>query len=308
MLEVYNSLLFLLVKLQPFSWSDKLFSYYSLTRGVLYSIGMILCPLLLSFVHWLGKDSLMILFGIAASALSFVLIAYAQSTTVIFYDNSLLFLLVKLQPFSWSDKLFSYYSLTRGVLYSIGMILCPLLLSFVHWLGKDSLMILFGIAASALSFVLIAYAQSTTVIFYATGLTILCGGIAPGYRSFLPRMVSKEQTARLLTICSIIMAFCPMMSAVIFNSIFYMTIHWWPGFTFFVGGLLQLLVVVGQSAIHLLMRPQWLLEKKLRDQIVAHSMTVGEDDDCSDLARSVSTIVVDLNENSHQEEERSIDI
>ncbi|VDM59231.1 unnamed protein product [Angiostrongylus costaricensis] len=192
-------------------------------------------------------------------------------------DTSLLFLLVKRHPFSWSDKLFTYYSLAKGILYSLGMVLCPLLLTLVHWLGKDSLMILIGITASAITFILVSYAESTAAIFLTAGLTVLCGGIAPGYRSFLPRMVPKEQTARLLTICSIIMAFCPMMSTAIFNSIFYMTLDWWPGFAFFVGGILQLLVVGGQGAVHILMRPQWMAEKKLKAQINALSLTVGVD-------------------------------
>ncbi|KHJ77693.1 hypothetical protein OESDEN_22687, partial [Oesophagostomum dentatum] len=178
-------------------------------------------------------------------------------------DTSLLFLLVKKQPFSWSDKTFGYFTLTRGVLFSLGMVICPLLLTLVHWLGKDSLMIVIGIAASAASFFMLAQAKTTVEIFLTSGFAIFCGGIPTGYRSFLPRMVPKEQTARLLTICSIIMAFCPMLSTLIFNSIYNATLEWWPGFAFFVGGLLQLFVVFGQGGVHMLMRPQWLEEKRL---------------------------------------------
>ncbi|EYC21612.1 hypothetical protein Y032_0019g3926 [Ancylostoma ceylanicum] len=215
-------------------------------------------------------------------------------------DQSLLFLLVKRKPFSWSDKVFSYFSLLRGLLFSLGMVICtfaknftnrkppnrnviklpicltgPLMLTLVHWLGKDSLMIIGGIAASAASFFLIAGAHTTEEIFLTTIFAIFCGAIGPGYRSFLPRMVPKEQTARLLTVCSMIMAFCPMMSAAVFNSIFTASMEWWPGFAFFVGGVLQVLVVVGQGGIHILMRPQWLLEKRLKAQIMTHSLTVG---------------------------------
>ncbi|KAJ1349301.1 hypothetical protein KIN20_004795 [Parelaphostrongylus tenuis] len=224
-------------------------------------------------------------------------------------DVSLLFLLVKRQPFSWSDKLFTYYSLARGVLYSIGMVLCPLLLTLVHWLGKDSLMILIGIAASAVAFIFISYAQSTTVIFLTAALTVLCGGIAPGYRSFLPRMVPKEQTARLLTVCTIIGALCPVFSAAIFNSIFYITLTWWPGFAFFVSGILQLLVVGGQGAIHILMRPQWLAEKRLRAQINAHSLTVGCDNPVSDEPSTTASVVDPvLNDQSLEEHRRTVNV
>ncbi|ETN82107.1 hypothetical protein RB195_014201 [Necator americanus] len=192
-------------------------------------------------------------------------------------DASLLFLYVKRRPFSWSDKLFSYFNLVRGVLFSVGMVVCPLLLTLVHWLGKDSLMIIIGMAASAISFLMISLAHTTKEIFITTAFGVLCGGIAVGYRSFLPRMVPKEQTARLLTVCSIIMAFCPMISAAIFNSIFNATIEWWPGFAFFVGGLLQLFVLLGQGSIHILMRPQWRIEKQLKEQMMAHTLTIGDE-------------------------------
>lgn len=210
-------------------------------------------------------------------------------------DTSLLFLLVKRAPFSWSDKMFSNFSLIRGSLFSVGMVLCPLLLTLVRWLGKDSLMILIGISASAVSFLLISNAQTTFEIFLTSGLALLCGGIAPGYRSFLPRMVPKEQTARLLTVCSIIMAFCPMLSALIFNSIFNASIGWWPGFAFFVGGILQLFVVAGQGGIHFLMRPQWLVEKRLKAQMNAHSLTVGDESRGERSTQSSIANVSDVN-------------
>uniref|UniRef100_A0A1I7X0V8 HTH_Tnp_Tc3_1 domain-containing protein n=1 Tax=Heterorhabditis bacteriophora TaxID=37862 RepID=A0A1I7X0V8_HETBA len=94
-------------------------------------------------------------------------------------DSSLLFLLVKRQPFAWSDRLFSYFSLIRGFLLSLGMIICPLSLTLVHWLGKDSLMIIFGIAASSISYFLISQAETTTEIFMnafsnSTGFIMWC--------------------------------------------------------------------------------------------------------------------------------------
>lgn len=41
-------------------------------------------PFLLSFVDWLGKDNLMIISGLAASAVSFFVIAFAHRTVEIF--------------------------------------------------------------------------------------------------------------------------------------------------------------------------------------------------------------------------------
>ncbi|WKY11656.1 hypothetical protein Q1695_003322 [Nippostrongylus brasiliensis] len=226
-------------------------------------------------------------------------------------DGSLLFLLVKREPFSWSDSMFSVFSLCKGLLFSTGMVLCPLLLTLVHWLGKDSLMIIVGIGASAVSFLMTSWASTTVEIFLASGLVLLCGGIGPGYRSFLPRMVPKEQTARLLTVCSIIIALCPMISTLMFNSIFNATIEWWAGFAFFVGGILQLVAFTGQSFVHILMRPQWLVEKRLKAQMTTHSLDVGEDN-TGEAQRSTSTsspqTQSDLNGESLEGERRNISV
>ncbi|VDP11854.1 unnamed protein product [Heligmosomoides polygyrus] len=94
------------------------------------------------------------------------------------------------------------------------------------------------------------------------------------------------------------MAICPVLSALIFNSIFDATIGWWPGFAFFVGGILQLLVVAGQGGIHFLMRPQWLVEKRLKAQISAHSLN-GED--CTQVDQQVVEDDEPELEEQHQE-------
>ncbi|EGT47665.1 hypothetical protein CAEBREN_30565, partial [Caenorhabditis brenneri] len=200
---------------------------------------------------------------------------------IIISDPALLLLLVKRLPFAWNDKLFSYYSLTRTVLSSFGMVLCPILLTFSHWLGKDSLLIIAALASSAATSFLTAFATKTEHIFYSKTSVILysfsclfsisaclfgivMGGMQPAYRSFLPRMVAKEETARLLTSVSIIIAFSPILSSLIFNNIFNATLTWWPGFAFFVSGCFQATVFIGQIIIHMLMRPQWKLDKQLR--------------------------------------------
>ncbi|PAV61430.1 hypothetical protein WR25_01768 isoform D [Diploscapter pachys] len=192
-------------------------------------------------------------------------------------DTNILFLLVKRAPFAWSDKIWSIFSLVKTSVFGAGMIVCPLLLTLVHWLGKDSLMIIISIAASAASFFLISQATTTEEIFITAGLGILTGAISPGYRSFLPRMVSKEQTARLFTVVHVIMTICPIISTTIFNNVFSLTLDTWPGFVFFLGGILQTVVVFGQIIVHILMRPQWRMEKMLREHRKNEIVTENDD-------------------------------
>ncbi|CAD6193638.1 unnamed protein product [Caenorhabditis auriculariae] len=214
-------------------------------------------------------------------------------------DSALILLYLKRLPFAWDDKLFSYFSLAKGLLTALGMILCPLALTAVHWLGKDSLLIIFALASSALTSFFMAFATTTHEIFITVGFALIMGGLSPAYRSFLPRMVAKEETARLLCIVSIIMAFCPILSSLVFNSIFNATMSWWAGFAFFLGGVFQAAVFFGQIGVHILMRPQWELDKQLDDRRHNQSM-VGEGEYYpnrpEDEERSVSnTAVSDVN-------------
>ncbi|GMR59581.1 hypothetical protein PMAYCL1PPCAC_29776 [Pristionchus mayeri] len=181
-------------------------------------------------------------------------------------DANLLFLYVKRQPFAWSDRMFSLLAFFRGFCMFIGMIGLPLLMRKTNFLGKDSILIGLGVFSGAIGYFIISFASSNEEIVISSALALFGGAISPGYRSFLPRMVPKEQTARLLTCISIIIAFCPILSSVVFNNMFNWSIYFWPGLAFFVGGAFQAVVTLGQILIHCLMRPQWKLAEQLRGQ------------------------------------------
>ncbi|PAV58851.1 hypothetical protein WR25_08858 [Diploscapter pachys] len=157
------------------------------------------------------------------------------------FDSHLILLYVKRPPFSWSDRLYSNFHLAESILTTIGMVLCPFLLSFVDWLGKDNLMIISGLAASAVSFFVIAFAHSTAEIF---------------------------------AMLSIIMGFCPSISAFIFNNLFNYSLSFWAGFPFFVAGILVVLVLIGQTTVHFLMRPQWKLDRLQKVQKAGSHITL----------------------------------
>lgn len=154
---------------------------------------------------------------------------------------------------------------------------------------QDSVLIMIGTCAASLSFFLIAFSNSTFQLFITSSISLFAGCVAPAFRSLLPRMVPKEQTARLLTVTSIAVAFCPIMSALIFNSIFNLTIDWWAGFVFFVSAIFLLVTVFGQITIHLLMYSQWKKDKELKEQ----GKITGENEDDSEDSRESSVAVRD---------------
>lgn len=198
-------------------------------------------------------------------------------------DNQLLLLLVKRYPFDWSDTMFTYFSLLKNVALSLGMILLPIVISKASCLGKDSLLIMVGVLASCVQSTLFSFANNSTLIFIAGGFSFLAGAIAPAYRSFLPRMVAKEETARLFTAFSIVLIFCPTLSAVLFNNTFNATMDAWPGFAFLVGACFQMIVFIGQIVIHRLMWPIWRNEHEERVQRLE---TNDEDDELNENQQS----------------------
>ncbi|GMT12510.1 hypothetical protein PFISCL1PPCAC_3807, partial [Pristionchus fissidentatus] len=134
-----------------------------------------------------------------------------------------------------------------------------------------------GVLSGAAFHFFTSFATTNEEIIFATVLTLFTGGISPGYRSFLPRMVPKEQTARLLTCVSLIISLCPILSSLVFNNLYNWSLDFWPGLAFFVGGVFQIVAFMGQILIHVLRRPQWILAEQLRGQLL-----IEDEDDSPD--------------------------
>ncbi|TKR69969.1 hypothetical protein L596_022051 [Steinernema carpocapsae] len=159
---------------------------------------------------------------------------------------------------------------------------------------------------------ILAFADTTLLIFVAGGISMFGGCISPGYRSFLPRMVSKDETARVLTLFGIVIAFSPIFATSIFNSIYNVTIDWWPGMSFLVAAGLSLLVLFVQLLIHALMYPLWFRDDQLRTSaLLGRSGTIDEEDVISEYmpgseSRSVSNTAVNSEMGSMEDDRRPL--
>ncbi|KAE9556683.1 hypothetical protein FO519_000089 [Halicephalobus sp. NKZ332] len=172
-------------------------------------------------------------------------------------DNSLLCLLVKRAPLSWTDGQFGNFVVLRTLASTVGMMLIPAIFNKLNFIGADSLMIMMGLFACIIISLMQSLAISTVMIFATAFFTIFGGGLSPGYRSILPKMVPQHHTARLFSIISIILVVCPLVSSLIFNNIFEATLNTWPGFVFFIYAIIHLAALCGQILIHKLMYPLW---------------------------------------------------
>jgi hypothetical protein len=59
-------------------------------------------------------------------------------------------------------------------------------------------------------------------------------------------MVRHDETARMMTAFGVVISFCPIISSLIFNTIFKATLTDWPGLVFLIAGILMFAVTGGQ--------------------------------------------------------------
>uniref|UniRef100_A0A0N4Z448 MFS domain-containing protein n=1 Tax=Parastrongyloides trichosuri TaxID=131310 RepID=A0A0N4Z448_PARTI len=172
-------------------------------------------------------------------------------------DPSLFVLLLKGKPFFWPDVNFTYYVMLKTALGCIGMTVIPILLSFLPIHGKDSILLIIGFSSAAVIAFLTAIANSDYYIYVTGALYFFAAVNQPAFRSFLPKLVGQDQTARLFTLISLAYVVAPIISSTALNTIFEETFKQWPGFVFVIIGIINCLGVVAQCISHYLLKPIW---------------------------------------------------
>uniref|UniRef100_A0A0N5C7F0 MFS domain-containing protein n=1 Tax=Strongyloides papillosus TaxID=174720 RepID=A0A0N5C7F0_STREA len=172
-------------------------------------------------------------------------------------DPSLFVLLLKGSPFYWPDVNFTYYIMLKTATGCIGMTVIPIILSYFNIHGKDSILLLIGfIGATTIAF-LTAFAGTNFLIFLTSGLYFFAAVTQPGFRTFLPKLVGEDQTARLFTLISLLYVIAPIISSSILNTIYERTFIEWSGFVFVLIGIINCFGVIGQFINHYLLLPIW---------------------------------------------------
>ncbi|CAD5224066.1 unnamed protein product [Bursaphelenchus okinawaensis] len=209
------------------------------------------------------------------------------------FDTQITCLFIKRPPFNWSDSTFTNFFLIRFIFFTAGMALLPLIIRKMSFVGRELYMIIFGIGSNIAINMIMAFAKNTNQLLWTLPFAFPTGAIAPGFRILLPKLVPQQQTSRMFAMVTWVMVIGPLFSAMIFNTIYNRTMVTWPGFVFFLQGLLCLGVVVGLCIVYCLLRPMW--NRDLLDQ----ELLLPEDEDDeegiiihSEIDRSVSVTAV----------------
>lgn len=163
-----------------------------------------------------------------------------------FSDSGLICLMLKRPPFGWTDAQFSDFILLRTLSATVGMMVIPAIFSKLNFVGADSAMVMMGLLACITISLVQSVAKSSMLIFATTFITVFGGGLSPGYRSLLPKMVPQHQTARLFSLVSMVFVICPLISSIVFNHIYEATLETWPGCVFFIYATIHFTVLCGQ--------------------------------------------------------------
>ncbi|CEF69711.1 Major facilitator superfamily and Major facilitator superfamily domain, general substrate transporter-containing protein [Strongyloides ratti] len=155
-------------------------------------------------------------------------------------DPSLFVLLLKGTPFYWPDVNFTYYIMLKT---AIGCI--------------DSILLMIGFIAASIIAFLTAFAETNYLIFITGSLYFFAAVTQPGFRTFLPKLVGEDQTARLFTLISLLYVIAPILSLTFLNIIYEKTFKEWPGFVFVIIGIFNCFGVISQFISHYLLLPMW---------------------------------------------------
>ncbi|CAD5232679.1 unnamed protein product [Bursaphelenchus xylophilus] len=228
------------------------------------------------------------------------------------FDTQITCLFVKRPPFEWSDATFSNFFLMRFIFLTSGMALLPFIIRQMSFLGRELYMVIFGIGSNVAINMIMAFAKNSRQLLWTVPLSFPAGAIAPGFRILLPKLVPQQQTSRMFSMVTWVMVVGPMFSALIFNNVYKATMASWPGFVFFLQGVLCAGVVVGLCIVHYLLRPLWQRDTILLDQ----DLLLPVDDDILDedqgivfnpeCERSLSVTAVNSEEEDSAERARPV--
>ncbi|XP_037543895.1 solute carrier family 46 member 3 [Nematolebias whitei] len=133
------------------------------------------------------------------------------------------------EPLCWSEILIGYGSALSTTVFVVSF----LGVSVLTYCGVPQLIIvLLGILSVMSGMILVAFAKTTVLMFIVRIPMLLCIMPFAVLRSMMSRIVSKSEQGALFAYLSFLENFTNNVSNAVFNSIYFATVAWYPGFVF----------------------------------------------------------------------------
>lgn len=154
-------------------------------------------------------------------------------------ELDILLLFLRREPLSWPQSMYGYYKGMENLLRGLVLVtVLPLLKKKMK--TRDTSLAMAGMASKSMGLILLGVANQTWIVFLSGVFGMGQGFIAAGIRSMMSSLVKKNEQGRLFSILAVSEIVVAMIAAVLFNTIYPRTLHFFPGFCFIMAAAISL--------------------------------------------------------------------
>ncbi|KAK7471504.1 hypothetical protein BaRGS_00035843 [Batillaria attramentaria] len=157
-------------------------------------------------------------------------------------ELDILLLFLRREPLGWSQSLYGYFKGVENLLRGLVLILAlPLLKRKAH--VRDTSLAMAGMVSKIVGLVLLSLATQTWIVF-VSGIVGMAQGLpSAGIRSMMSSLVKRNEQGRLFSILAVSESVVAMIAALMFNTIYPHTLHFFPGFCFIMAAIISFIAM-----------------------------------------------------------------
>jgi len=160
-------------------------------------------------------------------------------------ETNLLFIYLKNPPFNWSSSMYGYYKGFNSLLGCFSLLFIPTILNkFYPIVNKGVLYIMIGFVFRCVTLLYLAFSFSTVMVFFTPCFFALGELTMPFIRSSVCDIVGPQEKGKTFAVISLIHNIVLFISSLIFIPIFNHTRQFFPGLSFAIVGVAQLIPLI----------------------------------------------------------------
>lgn len=170
-----------------------------------------------------------------------LLVGLIGATTDVGLD-SLVTLYVYRAPLSWGPEEYSYWSAAMYVSTTVGVVVAAYVLKRFKF--SELTIVVIGLVSAMLKMAVISVATQSWVMY----LSLVFGAISSvgmsSLRAFLALLGDKHETGSLMSLQTLVMSWCILFGAIVFNNMYAASLNFFPGLSFAFDSFLLFLCII----------------------------------------------------------------